>query len=401
MAERIPALVNPLMLAWAREEAGYSVEVAAERAGFPVEKLITWESGGAQPTLRQAERLAKIYDRPFSLFSLPEPPQLPPLAAEYRRLPGVRPGAESPELRVAVRRLVQRRRLALHLYAELGDDPPDFSLRARLAENIEAVGRHLREAFGVPLAEQLGWPSEFVAYRAWRMAAEGIGILVCQFPGKGLEDLRGTSIVHFPLPVVGVSSKELPLSKPFTLLHEVVHLALAASEEEKPARDEKRDEPGWLDVERFCEAAAGAALMPAEALLADEDVASQRRAKSWDGSRMRRTARRFRVTPTAAATRLLRLGTMSPRAYAAWKDSWQEYRKAHPEKPSFGIASPAERALGRNGPRFTSLVLSALSNDRISSTDASNYLDLGFAHIESLRRSWIDAPAAFSSMPTD
>jgi hypothetical protein len=53
-------------------------------------------------------------------------------------------------------------------------------------------------------------------------------------PGKGLGDVRGTAIVHFPLPVVGISSKELSLRKPFTLLHEVVHLALAA-DEEKPA----------------------------------------------------------------------------------------------------------------------------------------------------------------------
>jgi len=390
------------MLQWAREEAGYTQEEAAHLMDVSTAKLRAWEMPGAiQPTLRQAERLAKICDFAFSIFSLPAPPQLPALATEYRRLPGVRPGAEAPELRRVVKRLVYRRRVALHLYAELGDDPPEFSFRPTLSEDAETVGQGLRQALSVSLSEQFGWSSEFVAYRTWRAGVEGMGILVSQFPGKGVPDVRGTSIVHFPLPVVALNSKELPLSKPFTLLHEVVHLGLVASDEEKPALDERRDEPSWLEVERFCEAAAGAALMPADALLADEDVVSQKRARSWDVHQMRQTARRFRVTPTAAATRLLRLGAMTPRAYAAWKESWQAYRDAHPEKPGFGRSTPAERAVGRNGPLFTSLVLSALSNDRITSTNASHYLDLGFAHVEDLRRSWIDAPLAFASAIAD
>jgi transcriptional regulator with XRE-family HTH domain len=113
---------------WAREEAGFTREEAAQRIKRPNDTIRAWEEGETQPTLRQAEALAKIYDLPFSIFSLPAPPHLPPLAAEYRRLPGVRAGEESPELRAAVRRLVQRRRIALHLYAELGDEPIDFPL---------------------------------------------------------------------------------------------------------------------------------------------------------------------------------------------------------------------------------------------------------------------------------
>ena len=97
------------MLTWAREEAGYpSVERAAEGIGFPA-KLHAWEQGDALPTLRQAEKLAKKYHRSFSVFLLSQPPQTTLLAAEYRRLPGVIPGAESPELRLAIRTMMRRR----------------------------------------------------------------------------------------------------------------------------------------------------------------------------------------------------------------------------------------------------------------------------------------------------
>lgn len=401
MSASVPAFVNPSLLVWAREEAGFDLIAAALRAKIAVAKLLAWEAGESQPTLRQAEALAKLYDRPFSIFSLPTPPVLPPLPAEYRRLPGVKPGAESPDLRRSVRRLVQRRRIALHLYAELGDEPVDFPLRAHPGEDAEVVGRRVREALGISLEAQFAWPSEFAAYRSWREAVEQLGVLVCQFSGKGLGEVRGTSILHFPLPVAGVSSKELPLSKPFTLLHELVHLTLAASDEEKPALTETRGETDWLKIERFCESAASAALMPKEAILTDPDVLTQRRSGAWEADAMRRIARRFKVTPTATATRLLWLGVMSPRDYNAWKDAWQAYRAAHPDRPGFGIATPAEKAVGRSGPLFTSLVLSALSSERISSVDATHYLDLGFGHVEILRKGWFAQPAGLAGIAAE
>jgi Zn-dependent peptidase ImmA (M78 family)/transcriptional regulator with XRE-family HTH domain len=393
MPATIPAMVNPALLVWAREEAGFSQEGASQRIKRSIDTLRGWEEGKTQPTLRQAEALAKLYDRSFSVFSLPAPPQLPPLAAEYRRLPGVRAGSEPPELRAAVRRLIQRRRIALHLYAELGDEPVDFPLRAHLKEDPQLVGEAMREGLGIPISTQLGWESEFVAYRAWRETVERLGVLVCQFPGKGIAEVRGTSILHFPLPVVGISSKELPLSKPFTLLHELAHVALASSREESPALTELGLEADWLKVEQFCETVAGAALMPSSAFAQDPDVVQQRRNETWTVEAVRRTARRFRVTPTAAATRSLRLELMSPRVYYKWKDAWEAYQGSHPDRSGFGIATPAEKAIGRNGPLLTSLVLSALSSDRISSADAANFLEVGFGHVETLRKGWIEGPS--------
>ena len=93
--------VNPSILTWAREESGYAVDRVARRLQVKEERVAAWEKGERQPTLRQLEQLARFLHRPFSVFFLPRPPQLPPLAADYRRLPGVEPGHESPELRLA------------------------------------------------------------------------------------------------------------------------------------------------------------------------------------------------------------------------------------------------------------------------------------------------------------
>jgi cytoskeletal protein RodZ len=47
MGVLIPALVQPPLLVWAREQAGYSLEQAAQRIKLPVKKLKSWETGEA------------------------------------------------------------------------------------------------------------------------------------------------------------------------------------------------------------------------------------------------------------------------------------------------------------------------------------------------------------------
>ena len=374
------------MLAWAREEAGYTLEQAAEKAHFVIEKLSSWEKGESMPTLRQAEKLAKIYHRPFSVFSLSQPPMMTPLAAEYRRLPGITPGKESPELRFALRQMIYRRKGALDLLEELGDHPEPFSLNIKMGEAPEQVAERIRSALGISLATQKAWPHEFRAWHSWRMAVENLGALVFQFSKVNVTEVRGVSLLEFPLPTIGINTKEIPASKPFSLLHELVHVMLARADEEKPALLETRTQPAWMELERFAEAVAGAVLMPADAILSEYEVAGKSTTADWGISEIQTLSRRYKVTPKAMITRLLILHRCSPAAYRRWTDAWEEYLKEHPPRPGGGIATPAEKALNRNGRSFTQLVLEALTHDRITAVDAAHYLDLNFPHIETLRR---------------
>jgi Zn-dependent peptidase ImmA (M78 family) len=385
MGARIPALVQPPLLVWAREESGYSLEQTAQRMKFPAAKLRSWETGEAKPSLRQAEKLAKFYHRPFSIFCLAEPPKMTPLAADYRRLPGVQPGAESPELRLALREMIRRRQIAVNLVYELGDEPESFSFLTHLTESSEAVAASLREKLGIDVQTQLGWNSEIQAWREWRMAIEKLGVLVFQFSKVNIKEARGVSILNFPLPAIGINNKEIPASKPFSVLHELVHVALANSAEEKPALEEKRPDKDWQRVELFAERVAGALLMPPEALDAQPEFHPHQNHIDWDIAVIGKLARRFKVTPNAMATRLLITGRMSSASFKSWKEAWQAFLEDHPTQAGGGFATPAEKALNRNGRSFTLLVLEALSLDRITSMDAANYLELSYPHIEILQ----------------
>src|SRR5687768_5927638 len=124
MPTTLPVPINPSVLEWARKESGYAIERVAERLQVKPERVAAWERGERPPTLRQVQELARFFHRPLNVLFLPSPPQLTPLAAEYRRLPGVTPGQVSPQLRLAVRQMVNRREAVLSLIEELGERVP-------------------------------------------------------------------------------------------------------------------------------------------------------------------------------------------------------------------------------------------------------------------------------------
>ncbi|HLG14911.1 MAG TPA: XRE family transcriptional regulator [Blastocatellia bacterium] len=384
MPASIPALVTPSVLEWARKESGYELGPVAKKLQVRPEKVLAWEHGEAKPTLRQAQALAKVYHRPLGVFYLPQPPSVPPVAAEYRRLPGIPPGTETPELRLAVRVMSLRREVAIQLSDEMGHPIDEFNAAAHQSESSAAVGGRLRKLLGIEAQEQLDWRDEWQAWRRWREAVERAGVLVFQFPKVNLNQVRGVTLPLFPMPVIGINSKETSAAaRSYTLIHELTHLALARGHEEEVALRESRTERGLQELERFAEEVASAVLIPEDLLMAFLERMSVPRNR-WDVPLVRRLAYTFRVTPLAMATRLRSTGALTWNGYQRWKRDWDAYVETlRPRKG--GFASPAEKSLGRSGRPFAQLVLEALDANRITSVDASRYLELSFDHVEKLR----------------
>ena len=246
--------------------------------------------------------------------------------------------------------MLQRRELAVQLNEELGFTISEFRTAARLSESPTAVGQRLREALGVPIEQQLGWRDEWQAWREWRSAVEQAGVLVFQFPKVSLEQTRGVSVLDFPLPAVGINSKESsPGARVYSLLHELIHIALTLGKEETVALGEPRSDPQWMEVERFAEEAASEAIIPQSALEQQlKGTAAPR--DDWDVAMVRSLAARFRVTPLAMATRLRSAGAMSWDGYRQWRADWTDYLSSLKPRRG-GIASPVDKTLGRAGRR--------------------------------------------------
>ena len=383
-----PVAPNPAVLIWARRESGYPVETVAKRLRVKPERVEAWERGERVPTVRQLQNLAGVYHRPQSLFFRPHPPVLAPLAAEYRRLPGVTPGDESPELRLAIRQMSNRRETMLELLLELGDATPAFDLEAHLNEPPFEVAARLRSALGIDVATQVEWASPWQAWASWRRAVEGLGILVFQFASVPLTEARGVSLLRDPLPVAAVNPKESsPEARSYTLMHEVVHLMLAKGHEEQPAAKETRGQEDWSGVERFAEETASHTLVPEDALRSAIRLQGLPR-NDWDVGDVRRLAKRFSMTPLATATRLRASGYLTWAAYRDWRRSWDAHT-ATLKKRTGGFASPVHKTLGRAGRPFTRTVLEALATNRIGPEVAARHLNLRFEHFDKLKAALI------------
>lgn len=349
------------------------------------ERLAEWEKGEQLPSLRQAERLAAVYHRPLPVLFLAEPPPVVLLATEFRHLPGVRPGEESPELRLALRTLRRRREIALELMEENEEQPPSFNLSARLREDAEVVGQRLRATLGVTTAEQRGWSNEYEAWRTWRDRAEGLGMLVFQIPYVQLRQMRGISLFREPLPVVGVNSKDHPLARIFTLIHEITHLMLLVGGDEKAASEEKRKTAEWNELERFADSVAAATLMPRDVILADQDFVGHKGQDSWNTDEVSHLARRYRVSPVAFMTRLATLNRVSWVFYSEWRSAWEKKWENRTKPVQTGGPSRTETILSRVGPTYASLVMDSLARDIITPLAASDALDLKVHHFDSLK----------------
>jgi Zn-dependent peptidase ImmA (M78 family)/DNA-binding XRE family transcriptional regulator len=306
MAKSVKALINPTMLAWAREQAGYSPADAAHKLGIDEPRLQALENGKETPTFAKLLDMADLYKRPVSLFYLRKPPKGWQPIQDFRRLPGAEGGFSS-QLTYAIRQARERREIALAVKKELNEPVREFTLRATLATNVETLGTRIREFLDVSEANQQRFAKR--PFEGWRAAIEAKDILVFVVPRLKIKEMRGTALAETTLPMILVNGKDRGNGRVFTLLHEFCHLALRQSGVSNVGGD-RNDAPNPT-VETFCNAVAAAALMPGDWLLRQHLVVQKGSVKTWDDDELDALARRFGVSPEAVLRRLLTLGRFS------------------------------------------------------------------------------------------
>lgn len=379
MAGIIRAKLNPGILVWAREQAGISPEAAARKAGASIERLLSWETGTAQPTLRQARLLAKAYRRPSALFYLESPPHAPPELRDFRRLPE-EDTEQTPNLLYEVRRARFRREIALEIFRGIDEEVPSFALTASPDEPADTVGARLRSYLGVEMDEQFSWSSSYEALKNWAEAAEAGGVLVFQFSGIDVSVLRGFSISEHPLPVLSLNAKDAPHGRVFTLLHELCHVALGAG-----GLCDLHEDDRDLSLEAYCNAAAAAALVPSRLLLSQPEVARNLGDPQWSDDTLRALSGRFHVSREVVLRRLLTVGRTTTAFYQRKRDEFREEYEALRGEGT-GFAWYHKIVLRNNGTAFTSLLLDAYHQEVITAIDVSRYLGaIRLNHLESIQ----------------
>jgi Zn-dependent peptidase ImmA (M78 family)/DNA-binding XRE family transcriptional regulator len=379
MAKRVEALIKPELLVWARDSAGLSQEAVSRKLHVRPEKLDAWEKGEKHPTVKQLRKLGQVYKRPLAVFYLPEKPlDFQPLH-DFRRIDGLLSVKNTAQLNFEIRRAVFRRQAALDLLEDLNEKPPALHPDINIPDDPETVGFKIRGLLGLSFEEQLQWSTEYQAFNWWRAAIENNGVLVFQCSGIKTEEMRGFSITLFPLPVIGLNIKDTPKGRIFSLLHEFTHIMIGESGI-CDIQEEFERRPAEQEFEVFCNHVAGAALVPKEYLLSERIVATKSNIEAWTDDELAALSRKFKVSREVILRRLLINRRTTEGFYRFKREQFQrEYEKF--KKKTEGFVPPYLKAISGAGLTFVRLVLNSYHQEKITSSDLSDYLEINLKHL--------------------
>lgn len=223
--------VNPEILRWAREKAGYSLDEVARSFKKDTEAIARWESGDAHPTYGQLEKLAySLYKRPIALFFFPQPPEEPDARQSFRTLPDSEFELLLPDTLHAIRE-GQAMQIALYeltagrnpserlIFRDLALDP-----RGDVIESAEIA----REYLGIRLDEQYSWKSPEHGLEKWRAAVQDRGIFVFKRAMKQ-KDVSGFALLDEKFPLIYLNNSTAKTRQLFSLFHEIAHILLGTA----------------------------------------------------------------------------------------------------------------------------------------------------------------------------
>jgi Zn-dependent peptidase ImmA (M78 family) len=309
------------------------------------------------------------------MFFLPAPPIEPPLPADFRRPPDqgqVQP--LSPAARLAIRRARRLQQVFVEV-ADTVDRAPLPKISITRATPPEVAAQDARRLLGVTTTDQAQWHDAPSALGEWRQRFEGLGYLIFQF-AMPPDEISGFSLTD-TVPAVVLNKKDPPSRRCFTLFHEWAHLLL---DEPGLCFVEEGRATGTADaVEVFCNAFAGALLVPMDAL---RRLDSLRAARFSLDQVVEEGVRQFAVSRFVVLRRLQTAAIIDPQTYQKTAARWDEEYRARPKKKAKGGAPPYRMAVAELGRRFVANVLRAHDRGQISDIELSDYLSLRLRHIE-------------------
>ncbi len=271
--------VNPEILVWARQSAGFGVDEAASKLGFKDtlkatadQKLEALETGEKQPSRSQLSKFATIYKRPLVTFYLSEPPRKGTRGNDFRQTPDARSVRDNAMLDTLLRNVKARQEMVRDI---LLDDDNLTSRHFVGSATVEIGANALVELIAKELNfnhidPNLRKGDSNSLFGRLREAAEAAGIFVIIASDLGSHHstiaasvFRGFAIADKVAPFVVINGKDAQPARSFTLLHELAHIWLGQTGVSGGVSTVAPTNAN-ANIERFCNDVAGEFLLPDE-----------------------------------------------------------------------------------------------------------------------------------------
>ncbi len=374
------AYISPNVLKWARESARMTEEIAASKVSVSVNKLAEWEKGEKQPTIRQAQILAKAYKRPFSILFLPEIPR------DFQPLQDFRKNGSEPLSTSSIfiiREIQQKQSWISETNEENGEYKLPFVGKYSLNNNPKVIANDILQTLGITAGNY----ESKNPIKEWITKAESKGIFISRtsFIHSRLkldsEELQGFAIADPYAPFVFINSDDWNAPQLFTLVHELAHIWIAETGISNSIELDIKKTSDFNKVELFCNEIAANVLIP-ETIIKNFEISVFKDSKSVFNA-----ARAIGVSSFSFLVRALNLNIISLPAYKRLKAQadvdFKEYLRKEAEKKARQKAKENSGGpnyfllqLNRNSRLFTQTVLDSFRGGFIEPTLASNLLNV-------------------------
>ena len=374
------AYITAKVFKWARESAKMTEEIAASKVAVPIEKFKEWENGNDYPTIRQAQKLAKAYRRPFALFFLPDVPNDFQPLQDFRK-------AGSKELSTPsifiIREIQQKQAWIRDVNEESNENKVSFIGKYSIKDNPKIVAQDILNELNIN-------PFNYTSNNPileWIDKAESNGVFISRssfiHPRLKLDsnEIQGFAIADSYAPFVFINSDDWNAPQLFTLVHELAHLWISETGISNDIEPSIKNINEYNPIELFCNEVAANALIPIEFIENLDD-------KAFDHAKeVFKNAKSIGVSSFALLVRALNLNIISFSVYNNLKHQadieYNEFLKREEnkklkqkQKEKKGGPNYFLLLLNRNSRLFTQTVLDAFHGGAIEPSLASNLLNV-------------------------
>ena len=377
---RLKIRLQPEVLRWARERAGFDPAELAGKLQVKPERVLEWERSG-EITMAQVNKLAQRTYTPEGYLFLDELPDDSLPIADFRTVGDRLPTRPSPNLLDTIYQMQRRQDwLREELLIEEAD-PLEFVGAFNGSRDFEDVADGMREA----LTLESGWASDNPTWDAAlrflrnRIEEAGVLIFINGIVGNNThrkldpDEFRGFALIDEYAPLIFINNADYTSAQMFTIAHELAHIFVGA----EGVSNFEDHLPIPHDTELFCNNVAAEFLVPH----ADLEALWGTIVKEEDP--YRKIARQFKVSVIVAARRTFDLGLIDREQYFEFYGEYlaDERRRKDTRTSGGDFWNNQNVRLGR---RFGAAVARAVKEGRLLHREAYRLTDLKGDSFESM-----------------